>query len=288
MNQRQTIAVVGASGMLGSALTAELARRRSVVHVLSPGELDLLRPGSAATAIAGLSPATVINAAAFTDVNGAELPGNRTAVDRLNRDGPAELAAACRGVGARFVHVSTDYVFDGVRREPYREDDSTAPLQVYGRSKLDGEQAVLAAHPRALIVRTSTLYGPARADRRHYVGAIVEQAAAKGRIEVVRLPVASPTLAPDLARGMLDLLAARAEGLVNVVNAGGCSRLALARETVRLVGVGDRVEVVERPEPPGGLRRPDYSVLDTSRFETLTGRPMRRWDAALAEYIATL
>jgi len=285
MSHGETIAVVGAGGMLGRALTAELARRRARVRALSRDDLDLLQPGAASAAIAQLAPSALINAAAFTDVNGAELPGNRAAVDRLNRDGPAELSTACRRAGARFVHVSTDYVFDGKHAEPYREHDPTAPLQVYGRSKLDGEHAVLAGFPQALIVRTSTLYGHARPDRWHYVGAILEQAARKTRIEVVRLPVASPTNASDLARGVLDLLAVRAAGVVHVVNAGGCSRLELARETVRLAGESDRVEVVERSEPPGTLKRPDNSVLDTAHFAALTGRPMRSWQAALAEYV---
>jgi len=206
----------------------------------------------------------------------------------LNRDAPRELARACRRLGLPFIHVSTDYVFDGESTRPYREDDAAAPLQVYGESKLEGEHAVVRAHRQALVVRTSTLYGPGPRERPHYVDAILRQAREKRRIEVVRLPVSSPTHAPDLAWGIVELLVREASGLVHVVNEGGCSRLELATETVRMAGLSDAVEVRERPEPAGGLLRPAYSVLDTSRFHELTGRSMHPWQEALQTYIQDL
>ncbi len=182
------------------------------------------------------------------------------------------------------IHVSTDFVFDGKLGRPYIETDPTGPVQVYGESKLLGEQAVVAAYPEALVARTSTLYGHGR-KQPHYVDAILAQARSKDVLEVVRLPVSSPTFATDLARGLVALWRVAASGLVHVVNDGACSRLELARESVRLAGLAGRVEVRERAEPPGGVRRPAYSVLDTSRFAELTGGKLRRWDAALDEYV---
>lgn len=278
------VVVLGGTGQLGRALQQELRARGRPVLAPARSELDLQRIEDIPERIESMRPHAVINAAAFNDVAGAELDRHREEVFRLNRDVPGRLAEAARRLGAPFVHVSTDYVFDGTRERPYRESDSTAPLQVYGESKLLGEQTVLEAYPEALVARTSTLYGHGR-ERPHYVDAILARARHRDALEVVRLPISSPTYATDLAAGLLELLRVGAGGVVHVVNAGECSRLELARESVRLAGLGDRVEVRERPEPPDDPRRPAYSVLDTSRFAALTGGPLRSWNEALRDYI---
>lgn len=278
------IVVLGASGMLGRAVVRELAAR-GLDHAAPPrSELDLAADGLEA-GLEACEPSAVINAAAYTDVAGAERSAEHEAVYRLNRDAPAALARACARRGVPLVHVSTDYVFDGRERRPYREDDPTAPLQVYGRSKLEGERLVLATHPAALVARTSTLYGPGRIERPHYVDAVLHRARERGRLELVELPVSSPTYSLDLARGLLDLLAAGARGVVHVANLGGCSRIELAREALRLAGLSPAI--VERPDPPAPPRRPAYSVLDLTRFAEITGRAPRSWRAALADYLAT-
>ena len=285
MSDSQPIVIVGADGMLGRALLIRL--RESGRSGLAPSlsELDLTRPAALEPFLAHARPAAVINAAAYTDVGGCELPENEAEVFAVNRDGPGKLARACRGLGVPLIHLSTDYVFDGKARSAYREDDPVAPLQVYGQSKLEGELAVFEALPEALVVRTSTLYGPGPRPRPHYVDAILAQARKRTRLAVVRLPVSSPTYAPDLATAILRLLDAGAHGRVHAVNEGGCSRLELARATVRFAGLTEQAEVEERPEPPGGLRRPDYSMLDTRRYREWTGVPIRGWEAALEEYV---
>jgi dTDP-4-dehydrorhamnose reductase len=233
------------------------------------------------------SPAAVINASAYNDVNGAEQEPNRGEAYGLNRDVPDRLARVCAARGIPLVHVSTDYVFDGGKREPYREDDPVAPLQCYGRTKLEGERAVVAAHPGALVVRTSTVFGADRMGGSNYVDAVLARARAEGELAVVRLPVSSPTYAVDLSRALLALLEVGATGLVHVANAGGCSRLELATEAVRLAGLGGETTIRERCEPPSaGAPRPAYSVLDTTRYTALTGRSMRAWQEALREYLA--
>ena len=277
--------LLGGSGQLGTALADWL--RRAGRPVLAPvrSELDLLGASAIARRVAEAQPAWVINAAAFTDVAGAERLDNREAVLRLNRDLPALLAQECRRSGARLVHVSTDYVFDGAASRPYREDDSPAPLQTYGISKLEGERAVLDANPDALILRTSTLFGPAQRARPNYVDAIRLQARVQTVIEVVELPVASPTFAADLAWALLRLLDARATGIVHVVNDGACSRLDLARAIVEEDGRAASVEVRSCAAPSGDLRRPAYSALDMARYEAIAGARLRPWRLALAEHL---
>jgi dTDP-4-dehydrorhamnose reductase len=227
----------------------------------------------------------VINAAAYSDVTRAEREDQHAHVFRLNRDAPAALARLCCQHDTPYVFISTDFVFSGESTRPYLECDPPDPIQVYGRSKLEGEQAVASEHPGALIVRTSTLFGPGRRPRPHYVDAVLAQARRGPRIEVVRGPISSPTYTPDLARSVLDLLSRNCRGVLHLVNDGGCSRLQLAREAVRIAGLARDVEVVEREESAGGPRRPRFSVLDTSEFMARTGRRLRSWDTALAAYL---
>jgi dTDP-4-dehydrorhamnose reductase len=279
------ILVLGGSGMLGKALVRELGVRGSV-HV-APGRADLdLGRDDLEAEVVRRRPAAVLNAAAYTDVARAEDAGESAAVYRLNRDVPRALARACRQLGIPLVHVSTDYVFDGRKRTPYREGDAPGPLQVYGRSKLAGERAVSAEHEGALVARTSTLYGAGRTLRPHYVDAVLAQARKGGRIEVTRGPVSSPTFSDDLARGLLALLEAGARGLVHVTNAGGCSRLELARAVVEIAGLASGCEIAERAPLPAPPARPAYSVLDHARFAELAGAPPRPWREALADYLA--
>ena len=282
------VLVLGGRGLLGSAVVAALRARGRSLDAPLREELDVTAPHGIEAWLDRRAPAAVINAAAFTDVRAAERPEHRAVVFGVNRDGPLRIAAACALRSIPLIHVSTDFVFDGAQSRPYREEDPAAPLQVYGRSKWDGERAVLEAHSGAAVVRTSTLFGPGRRERPHYVDAIVRQAREGARVAVVPTPVASPTYSVDLAEGILALLDVGGSGVVHVVNAGGCSRLELARETIRAAGASGSVTIEERPEDPAPPRRPRYSVLDVRRYETVTGRPMRTWQEALAAYVGRL
>jgi len=279
------VLLLGGSGMLGLALRGELDTRGWPWISPTRREVDLAErdPGDK---LGAYRPCLVINAAAFTDVGAAEEPRYREVLYRINRSGAASVARACAKLEIPLIHVSTDYVFDGEAGRPYLETDAPSPVQEYGRSKLEGEQAVQLELPGALIARTSTLYGPGPRVRPHYVDAIHRQALDKSRIEVVRHPIASPTYTPDLAAALCDLYKAAATGIVNVANAGSCSRLELACEVVRLSGLADVVEVVERDEPASGLARPRNSSLDVGLLTRLTGKAPRGWDEALADYLA--
>ena len=282
--------MLGGTGRLGRAVSAELTRRMRPFDAPPRSAFDLTDLAAIRARIGALRPAAVLNLAAFTDVAAAELPENHGAAIALNADLPAALATACARIAIPFVHVSTDYVFDGVKTTPYLEGDSVNPLQVYGATKLDGERAALAKNPASLILRVSTLYGPGRSHRPAYADAILAQARARaaeggGTLEVVEAPVSSPTYAPDVAPVLIDLLDRGATGIIHTVNDGAASRLELATAVVALAGFGDRVAVRDRPESPGALQRPAYSVLDTTKLYELLGRRLPSWRDALERYV---
>jgi dTDP-4-dehydrorhamnose reductase len=282
--------VLGGTGRLGRAVAAVLTSRGRPLVAPDRIALDLAAGASLAGRLESIRPAAILNLAGFTNVAAAELPENAEPVIALNVEVPAALARACARVAIPFVHISTDYVFDGARSSPYLEDDPVNPLQVYGATKLDGERAVLARNPNALILRTSTLYGPGRPQQPAYVDAILRQAraiaaAGGGVLEVVEPPISSPTYAPDVAPVLVELLDHGVTGIVHTVNDGAASRLELASTVVALAGLGDRVTVKSRPEPQGGLQRPAYSVLDTSKLSRLVGRKLPAWREALARYM---
>ena len=284
------ICVLGGTGLLGRAVTAELTRRGRLFTSPSRRALDLAGGAAIGARLEALRPVAIVNLAGFTDVAAAERPENRSAAEALNAELPGVVATACARLAIPLVHVSTDYVFDGSKRTPYSETDPVNPTQVYGATKLDGETAAIAASDRVLIVRVSTIYGPGRPQRPAYVDAILAQARARaaeggGAIEIVEPPVASPTYAPDVAPTLIDLMDRGTTGIVHVVNDGAASRLELARAAVALAGLGERVAVRVRPEPPGGLRRPPYSVLDTTKLHNLIGRKLPPWRDALERYI---
>ncbi len=285
------VLVLGGTGRLGRAVLVELTRRGRTFDAPSRAEFDLSAASSVSGLLEALCPTAVMNLAGFTDVAAAELPENADAAIALNVELPAALARACARFAIPFVHISTDYVFDGAQSRPYLEGDSINPLQVYGATKLDGELAVRARNHDALIVRVSTLYGPGRPQQLAYVDAILRQARVKageggGVVEVVEAPTSSPTYAPDVAPVLLDLLDGGVTGIVHAVNDGAASRLELAQATVALSGLDARVTVSARPEPLTGLRRPAYSVLDTSKLHHLLGRRLPSWKDALERYVA--
>jgi dTDP-4-dehydrorhamnose reductase len=228
----------------------------------------------------------VANAAAYTAVDACETDFD--AATAANALGPERLARACAESGARFVHVSTDYVFDGAASEPYAEDHPTAPTTAYGRSKLDGEQRVLAACPGALVVRTSWVFGPGR----NFVGAILRQAKLRvageveGPLSVVDDQRGCPTYAADLAAGVRALVAAEASGFVHLCNAGAITWWDFARAILDETGHADlaidRARTVDLSLP---APRPAYSVLDCSRAAAF-GVSLRSWREALVDHLA--
>jgi dTDP-4-dehydrorhamnose reductase len=218
-------------------------------------------------------------------VDACEGEGRERAFD-INGAAVGHVAAAAERAGARLLHVSTDYVFDGTAREPYREDSPTAPLSVYGQSKLDGERRAL-THPRALVVRTSWLFGPGGPNFAATMVRLIDSG--KLPLRVVADQEGCPTYTPFLAQALLDLAPLPATGVVHYRNREPVSWYAFASEIARLWrGPAGNVAVVPvtTAEFPRPAPRPAYSVLDVTHFETLAGRRVEPWEWGLVEYLA--
>lgn len=272
--------VTGAGGMLGHEVRAALARRDEPAAGLDRASLDITGPDAVREALARHCPDVVVNCAAYTAVDAAETDEARAA--RVNGDGPGLLAAACAERGARLIHVSTDYVFRGDTRAPYSEDHPVAPGTAYGRTKLAGERAVLAALPGAVVVRTAWLYG---VHGRCFVRTMLERATAGDTVDVVADQHGQPTWAADVA-GMIVALGRRpgVSGVFHATNAGATTWYAFAREVFRLAGADPgRVRPIGSGELTRSAPRPAYTVLGHARWAANGVAPPRHWRAALRE-----
>jgi dTDP-4-dehydrorhamnose reductase len=270
-----TTLILGSGGMLGRALRTELP------DALALGRADLdITDEAAVHRVLRAGVTLVLNAAADTKVDRAESePGHV----RVNGEAVGSLARRCAEIGARFVTVSTDYVFNGRGTRPYRETDAVDPVNAYGRGKRRGEELALASGADVLVVRTSWVYGAGGAN---FVDTILGAAeAGKRELTVVSDQSGRPTYAADLAAAIALLASRRTSGLVHFANSGEATWYELAREALRLAGFED---VLVRPcgtaQYPRPARRPAYSVLDTSLYESIAGRP-RPWKAALLDYV---
>ncbi|WP_327186619.1 dTDP-4-dehydrorhamnose reductase [Streptomyces sp. NBC_01334] len=275
--------VTGAGGMLGRDTVEELARRGEDVTGLDRTGLDITRPGSVARAFAAHRPDLVVNCAAYTAVDDAETDEARALL--VNGEGPRLLAAACAAHGARLVHVSTDYVFDGEARAPYRENGPPSPRTAYGRTKLAGERAVRTVLPdTGVIVRTAWLYG---VHGRSFVRTMLELEARRDTVDVVDDQRGQPTWSADVAARIAELgpKAGRgATGVFHATAAGEATWYDLAREVFRSVGADpDRVRPTTGEAFPRPAPRPAYSVLAHGRWQEVGLSPPRDWRAALGQ-----
>lgn len=284
---RRPILIAGAGGMLGTALRIVVPERGFVMLAPDEATFDITSPASVEAAVGAFAQAhpdgVVFNSAAYTNVEKAE--DNRDLAFRVNDYGAALLAATAARLGLAYVHISTDFVFDGTKAGAYTELDEPNPLSVYGASKLAGERSVAAAHPGALIVRTAWSFGPGAPN---FPVKILELAATKDTIQVVSDEVGSPTYLIDLAGGLLSLIDLGATGTFHLAGAGSCPRDELARETLRLAGRADVVvEPVSSATFPTKAERPHNSVLDCSKAAGL-GVIMPDWRDGLARFVGSL
>jgi dTDP-4-dehydrorhamnose reductase len=253
--------ITGAGGQLGRALAAAATASGHDVTAFGHTDLDVAGPG-VAEAVARVAPDVVLNAAAYTDVDGA---ARDTALAfAVNETGVRNLARAARLAGARLVTYSTDYVFDGGAGRPYTEGDGPAPVQAYGRSKLAGEIAATEEHPHGTwIVRTCWVFS---AGGRNFVPTILRLARERAAIDVVADQIGSPTYAPDLAAASLDLITQTATGLVHLVGGGSpASRLDLATTVVGAAGLEVELRPVSAASFGSPAARPANSSLATAR-----------------------
>lgn len=275
------IALIGAGGMLGRDLQARLDGPYVCLHVAGKTDLDIADKEQVLDWIEECRPEALINAAAYTDVDGCE--SHRERAMAVNGEGPGNLAAGCARVGARMVQISTDFVFDGSRDGAYDEKDTPTPLSVYGVSKLAGEERVAQNLKDHLIVRTSWLYGVAG---RNFVEAILKQAEKGGPLRVVQDQVGAPTYVPDLSGALLRLLALDVRGIVHVSNSGRCSWYDFARRILEFSGYAHvPVEPIASETLNRPARRPANSLLSCERYRRLTGEGPRAWEAGLKDYL---
>lgn len=270
--------------MLGQAVVQEARSRGWEVLGLSREQADVTDRGRLLERTAEFRPEVVVNCAAHTKVDACETEVERAFA--VNASGAGNAAAAAESLGARLVHVSTDYVFEGSAREPYREDAPTGPLSVYGKSKLEGERRVL-EYDRALVVRTSWLFGPGGPNFVATLVGLIE--AGKVPLRVVDDQVGCPTYTPFLAKALLDLSGSGTTGVLHYRNREPVSWYAFAAEIARQWGDGTRKTVEVQPvttaEFPRPAPRPAWSVLDVTRFEEIAGRPVEPWDRGLTELL---
>jgi len=272
------VLVTGAGGMLGTAVQAAVPSTVQLV-ALRHGDLAIEDAQAVERAVARERPEWIVNCAAYTQVDRAE--AEPEIAQRVNAIGPANLARAARQRGARLLHISTDYVFDGRAARPYREDDPVGPLNVYGRTKLAGEQAVRDILPQGhLIVRSQWLFGVGGPN---FVATILRLARERPELKVVNDQRGRPTYAPDLAVGLWKLISCDARGTVHCANEGEATWFDVARAAISAAGLRTPVVPCTTADMPRPARRPQFSVLDCTRYEGLVGSPLRPWQAALKQ-----
>jgi dTDP-4-dehydrorhamnose reductase len=274
--------ITGAGGQVGGFLAGEAALRGYEVHALTRRECDITDAAAALHHVRAGD--VVVNCAALTNVDDAE--SDPVGAHAINAVGPANLAEACARVGARLVHLSTDYVFSGDDARPYEVGDRTGPLSVYGRSKLDGELAVHAVLPDAHVVRTSWVYtGGGGTD---FVAVMRRLASTDRVIDVVDDQTGSPTYAKDLVAALLQIAGGGVDApVLHVTNAGSASRFEQARAVFEEVGADpDRVRPVGTAAVPRPARRPVFSALSMADSVRAGLTPLRPWREALAEAVA--
>lgn len=281
------ILVIGGSGQVGS----ELVRQAPPAHaVFAPpsSALDIADAGGVAAQLEETGAQVVVNCAAYHRV--VECETHAEEAFRVNCVAIRDLARACRARGAKLVSISSDYVFDGVRAEPYREDDCPRPIQVYGITRRAGECAALAEHAEgAAIVRTSAVFGVARSRSRdgNFITKCVETARKTGRLEVAVENTISPTYAADLAAALLKLIGLPTffPGVYHLTNEGTCSWFELARYAIQELKIKCDIVPVDRGSCSGAMLRPRQSVLSNTRAAAL-GVRLPAWEDAVSRFLA--
>jgi dTDP-4-dehydrorhamnose reductase len=309
LKTRSKIVVVGSAGRLGATLLREY-RDKFEVTGFNRAQLDLARLDKVRSKLGATDFDVLINAAAFTNVDLCETQRDQAFL--INAEAPHVLAEICRDKNAKLIHFSTDYVFDGNKREPYTEEDEAKPISVYGESKRAGEENVLAVKDRHLVVRVSWVFGP---DRPSFIDAIIRRAREEDHVDAIADKFSTPTYTGDIAEMLEAVVAGIGDpgrdvgaavgdekktgvsahgynGILHFANAGECSwqeyaqwaldccareKIPLKAKTVNALKLSDMRNWI--------ARRPVYSVLSTAKYAALTGVSPRSWRDAVTDYI---
>ena len=284
------ILITGGSGQVARALEAH-AGSLPVKRVGRP-ELDFDNLAAIPALLESIAPRMILNAAAYTAVDKAE--SEPDAADRANHLGPKLIAEYCARAGIPLIHISTDYVFDGEKREPYVETDATNPTGVYGATKLAGEQAVLAANPQSIILRTAWVYA---AQGKNFVLTMLNLGKTRPKLRVVADQIGNPTLADDLARAMLQMAGMierdgwrdSYRGIFHATGTGSTSWHGFASEIFRLAAThgqaAPEVEAITTAEYPTPARRPANSRLDVAKLRDVFNLMLPPWQQSLSQSV---
>ncbi len=280
------VAIFGSHGQLGVELTSVFSARSYEVASFDRASVDITDAAAVEKAIVRYDPTLVLNAAAYNQVDVAEQQPN--AAYQVNALAVRNLAVACRNIDAQLVHFSTDYVFDGMAGQAYREEDAPRPLGAYAVSKLAGELYARAYLDRALVIRTSGVFGPGglHTERGNFVEMMLRLAAGGQPIRVVEDHVASPTYAPALAARTADLVEKNAAGIFHIGGGTPISWYDWAVKIFAAAGLEPRLKATNEREFRTAARRPKYSALSNAKMESLGVAPMPTLDEAIREYLA--
>ncbi len=275
------VIITGAGGMLGSDLLDVFKKSdEHKVSMFRRNELDISDRDQVLSVVTELRPDVIINAAAYTDVDGCEI--NREMAFAVNAEGPKHLAEASRSVGATLIHVSTDYVFSGDHTQPYQVEEECHPKSVYGQSKWAGEETIRHSWERHFILRTSWLYG---LHGKNFVTTMLRVGKKESTVRVVNDQIGSPTFSWDLAQAIISLLESDKYGTYHVTNQGFCtwndfSKLIFSLEGMKVDVLPITTGELGRPAP-----RPAYSVLDHHKWIEARFPSLRHYDEALQDYL---
>ena len=278
------ILITGVQGLLGHEVAHVCAEQGDTVigtDVRLPSiPLNITDPVAVRAVLSSMKPDWLVNCAAYTNVDGCET--NQDAAFELNARAPGILARTCEEFKVKLLHISTDYVFNGTKEEPYTESDEADPISVYGKSKYAGEVAVRENIEHYTIVRTQWLFGP---HGKNFVSTILRLAKERAKLSVVNDQWGSPTYSKDLARAIRLLIGANAFGMFHVCNRGHATWFDLAKKAVELVDLPTEVVPISTAEYPLPAHRPARGILSTKRFMDATGKLMPAWQVSLGQYI---
>ena len=288
VNATRKIIIVGAGGRLGAALVREYSRSGKVVG-FTRQQLDLANSETVRETLGAVDFDVLINCAAQTNVDRCETHPDEAF--QLNAEAPRLLAEICARKGARLIHISTDYVFAGDKREAYTEEDAANPISVYGASKRAGEERVLEVSDHHLVVRVSWVFGP---DRPSFIDWAMQQARAHEHVEAIGDKFSTPSYTPDLAEMLQRLMNSQASGIIHAANAGSCSWQQYAQHAIDCC-VAEGLPIKARSVVAVPLasmekfiaRRPVHTILSTAKYRQFTGHVPRPWQEAVAAYVRT-
>ena len=280
------IAVLGANGQLGRDVAAAFAAEGHAVAGLTHEQVEIESLEAVKSALEGIRPELVVNTAAFHHVEKCEAdPARAFAVNGI---GARNVAQVTDALGAPLIHIGTDYVFDGMKQEPYAEEDQPRPLNVYGNTKLSGEHFVRSINPRHFVVRVSAIYGenPCRAKGGlNFVELMLKLSREREELRVVDDEFVTPTPTAQIARQLVELSRSRHYGLYHATAEGGCSWFEFAAAIFEMTGTRVRLERARPGEFPAKVPRPKYSVLENKALKSRSLNVFTPWQEGLAQYL---